>query len=82
MTVIARSRVESVDRGYYVSEASSLGLRPGQWPDRLVVDLGTEQGDGSPITFRLWRVEEQGGDVESALYGTTLGTAFLRVYND
>jgi hypothetical protein len=60
----------------FVVEASSIGLRPGTWPDHLSTDLGNNQ----PFVRGKPTIED--GDLLYVTYAQANGSIVLRVYND
>lgn len=60
----------------FVAEASSLGLRPGEWPTLI----GTTLGNGR--NFVRARSEERDGDLLWVVYLQTFGCIELKIFND
>lgn len=61
----------------FCTEASDLGLRPGEWPQTL---HAPDLGNGLPLT--LDHAEEKDGDLLWIDYRQSLGIIRLRVFND
>lgn len=57
------------------AEASSLGIRPGQWPETIIATL-----DHGNLSFLYSRFEQRGGDVLNVTYEG--GSLTLVVWND
>lgn len=75
---IARQSLTESDLHGYVAEASSLRLRPGQWPTTLCI-----AGVGNEQPFALVEVaRDDEGAVVEARYRQTLGIVTLTVFND
>ena len=55
----------------FCTEASTIGLKPGEWPDVLATSLGNKQ------QFVLIRLNE-----DKAVYRQSLGIIELTVFND
>lgn len=72
MTIVTLDEVLEVGNGTYVTEASTIGLRPGQWP-RL---LETTLGNGCPFVLQA------GTDEHVKTYMQEFGCIFMKVYND
>lgn len=53
-------------------DASDIGLKPGEWPERIDTDLGNRQA------FLRWRKQSHGG----WLYIQEFGCLYLSVWND
>lgn len=67
----------------HVLEASTLGLRPGQWPERL--EVARTFGNGMPLV-RIdaeWRTDSDGDrELVAVNYLQAAGVLRLRVFND
>jgi len=61
---------------HFCTEASTLGLRPGQWPEKIE----TKIGNGQP--FYIISKKSTDGDIEYATYRQDCGCVVLRVFND
>lgn len=61
----------------FVSFASDIGLRAGQWPEKLETTLGNKQ----PFV-RVRKKLDTEGDLQYVVYEQALGCCSLRVYND
>lgn len=75
-TRITSDMVTPVEVHRFVVEASSIGLRPGQWPAHLETDMG----NGQPLVRA--RVELDDGEVQSVTYQQAMGCIALLVLND
>ena len=60
----------------FSAEASTLGLRPGEWPVKIETDMGNKL----PFVFSSKEVVD--GDLCWVTYRQDLGCISLRVYND
>jgi hypothetical protein len=58
------------------AEASTLGIRPGQWP----VAIETELGNGLPFRFSTKEIRD--GELLWVDYFQGNGCIWLRIYND
>lgn len=67
--MIARAQLHQTNTDGYETEASTIGLRPGQWPATLEVE-----GLGTFARRTL--------DAAKAIYAHPTTGAILRVYND
>lgn len=70
--VITSEHVTEIAGGSLVTEASTLGLPPGQWPHSLKTNLG----NGRPFLKVGWDAND------SALYDQEFGCTRLVVLND
>lgn len=61
----------------YVTEASTIGLRPGQWPDELPVE---DIGNNMPLL--RGKISSTIEDVEFVLYHQQFGNVSVKVFND
>lgn len=61
---------------HFVAEASTLGWKPGTWPDRVETDLGNR------LPFILDTYETKDGDLLWVRYQQANGCIGLRVFND
>jgi hypothetical protein len=59
----------------YVTEASTINLKPGQWPKLIETTLG----NGLPFVFQNFEGE---GDSRYAEYRQDFGVMYLQVFND
>lgn len=59
-------------------EASTLGLRPGEWPASLDVD--PKFGNGQPLVRGLAQWSD--GELQAVEYHQALGVLILVVFND
>jgi len=71
--LVLRNDVTSTAHNEYVTEASTIGMRPGEW----FKVLPTTMGNGMPFIFD--RFELAAG---FAVYKQDAGCITLRVYND
>lgn len=82
MIEVTRKMIQSgliTEEGYlqFVSEASSLRLAPGEWPERI----STELWNGQDLVFiRITR--NLHGAMSAALYSQELGCVTLSIIND
>jgi hypothetical protein len=60
----------------FSGEASTLGLRVGEWP----VKIETDMGNGLPFVFYDKKIDD--GDLLWVTYRQDLGCISLRIYND
>lgn len=60
----------------YFTDASTLGLPPGQWPGRIATELGNRQ----PFVFV--RLVNDGDSASAAIYRQLCGCVNLTVFND
>lgn len=60
----------------FVTEASTLGLKPGEWPKRLNTDLGNR------LPFILKSVSAPAGELLYVTYVQAMGCIELKVFND
>jgi len=66
----------------YSTEASTIGLGPGQWPDRLVVTGADGQfGNGLPFVSAR-RIVDRPGELSGVQYTQSMGTIKITVLND
>ena len=63
----------------FMAEASSLGLRPGEWPQALPVRK--DVGNGLPFARPKARLNAD-GEIVSVAYVQDLGCLTLTVFND
>lgn len=70
--MITTQNTTATSTNHLVTEASTLGLKPGEWP----IDLPTTLGNKQP--FRRLRGMDDGGFE----YHQQQGTLILRVFND
>lgn len=79
-----REQFMEADRGLLVAEASELGFRPGEWPERILIggavkDVfvkgGAKFGVSDVITGEV-------GELEHVLYLQLGGSGLVRIYND
>ena len=68
--------VHEYELHHFSAEASTLGLKPGEWPNRIDTDMGNEM----PFLFSLQKVVD--GDLLWVDYRQGNGCIFLRIYND
>lgn len=61
----------------FVAEASELGLRPGEWPERIATDVGNRL----PFVRRSKKLDAE-GDLMWVTYAQANGCLVLRVFND
>lgn len=63
----------------FTTEASDLGLHPGQWPKTLIVE--PTMGNGQP--FQIQRANRDGeGGLQSVVYMQVNGCQQIEVFND
>lgn len=76
--LVKRSMLTEHEICRYLTEASTLGLRPGEWPEQLDVEPGF--GNGQP----LLRYHTRGtvDFIEFVLYRQGNGSIEVRVFND
>lgn len=83
MLVVVKESDFTVEHNHYFSEASTLGLRPGQWPDFLVI--ADELGYGKLVKFRhMGQSQDPAEDMEWADYESVDkdGPDSVTIYND
>lgn len=68
--------IEEYEVHKFSAEASTLGLKPGEWPNRIDTDMGNKM----PFLFPLPEVRD--GDLLWVTYRQGNGCISLRVYND
>jgi hypothetical protein len=69
--------ISEIEIHRFVTFASDLGWKPGDWPDRIAIDnLGNKQ------PFVLLHRETQHGSLLWVDYRQSLGCIQLRVFND
>lgn len=70
------------DLGQYSSEASDLGLAPGEWPETIEATHADGPTAGNRLTIHLRKItRDREGDVTHAEYVTGTGNRYL-VWND
>jgi hypothetical protein len=77
MTTLSHDQITEVEPHFFVTEASDLGLRPGEWP----VKIQTEVGNGQSLVRASKKVDAE-GDLLWVTYVQTLGCVRVRIYND
>lgn len=73
----------TIESNHYFSEASTIGLRPGEWPDLLVI--ADESGNGHLVSFRhMGQSQDPAEDMEWASYESVEdgGPDSVTIYND
>lgn len=76
--ILTKEHLTHVDQHHYVTEASSIGCMPGQWPTQLSVDPMI--GNGNPL-LRM-APEYRDGEVVAVTYRQAWGIVTVRVFND
>jgi len=74
---ISRHQVTEVEPHQFVAEASSLGLHPGEWPNKMFTFIG----NGQPFCYSFKKLTED-GDLAYVSYRQALGCITLKVFND
>jgi hypothetical protein len=74
---VTSAHVEHAGLGQWVTEASDLGLGPGEWPERI----GTNLGNGQPFVRRQAERDDS-GEITGVRYEQDLGCTGLLVIND
>lgn len=77
MTTVTQKLVTEIETHKYVAEASTLGLRPGEWPEFIETTLGNTQ----PL-FRSTKKLDADGDILYVRYRQVFGCIDVVVYND
>ena len=75
MSGVVREYLTGGEPNRYMAEASTLGLRPGEWP----AQLSTSLGDGEPFVFTSFE-RSADGEVTGACY--VQGLVKLIIFND
>ena len=75
MTVTYENCSES-EPHFFITEASSLQLQPGNWPSQLA----TTMGNGMP--FLRTKIVEGNGELLAVIYRQANGCLSLEVFND
>ena len=73
---IDRAKVTECDNGIFIVEASNLGLRAGEWPERMETTMGNKM----PFLRRSKKVVD--GDLFWVTYLQGNGSLILRIFND
>ena len=73
---VSAEQVTEASPHHFTVEASSLGLKPGQWP----TTFNTKWGNGQP--FKLLCSRQLNGEVMSVVYMQSAGCVFLEIFND
>ena len=60
----------------FTAEASSLGIRPGQWPQVIETTLGNRN------VFRYMFFHKENSDLSYCVYRQDLGCITLTIFND
>lgn len=76
--MIHRSDVRDTDRHEYATEASTVGLAPGTWPDQIPTDLG----NGQPLRKVAVIRNFDSGEIEHVTYAQQAGLELVRIFND
>lgn len=77
MIINSFAALEATDVHAFHTDASALGLKPGEWPDMIPATIG----NGQPfVRDRIDRSAD--GDVISARYEQRLGCLRIYVWND
>lgn len=76
MKTLTSNDVFEIEPHLFTAEASSLGLKPGEWPGQLDTTLG----NGQPLLRKRWREHE--GDIQYVEYWQAFGCVRLRIFND
>lgn len=63
-------------RPVYTTDASELGLAPGEWPGQI----DTELGNGQPLLRKDWH-KAPDGTLLDVIYWQAFGIVELRVFN-
>lgn len=78
MFAVKRSQVDVVEAGRFVSNASDIGFRVGEWPSELeMVDT-----DGTRYVFKRDHAMWSGEDFAGYRFFTRDGMTLLTIYND
>lgn len=77
MTYVALTNVSEVEPHTFVTEASDLGLRPGEWPQFLTTNLG----NGLRLVRSTKKLDAD-GDLLWVTYHQAAGCIRLRIFND
>lgn len=72
---ITSQNVQETEPAYFIGDASSVGLKPGEWPTLLETDLGNKL----PLT-KTW-VDRGAGDINSVTYCQQLGVVRVKLFN-
>lgn len=77
MTFAAFSNCSEFRPHWFSTDASDLGLRPGQWPEFIRTELGNKH------TLVRWtkKLDEE-GELLWVTYRQSVGCVLLRIYND
>lgn len=73
---ITYSNVTEAKVHEFYTEASTIGLRPGEWPSKLETELGNK------MPFHRVRPNFRDGELQSVRYDQVCGCIQLTVYND
>lgn len=73
---IDRKIVTEYEPHKFEVEASTVGLRPGTWPERIPTNLGNQ------MDLRVSKVHTSWGKIESVVYKQEFGCIELVIQND
>ena len=77
--MIVDNMVNRGEDGMYTAEASTLLLKPGEWPSLFETSLG----NGQPlIRYSIQLDDEKGGELMWVTYKQVDSDLLLRVFND
>jgi hypothetical protein len=76
MANIKRDQVLEIKVHTFVTEASTIGLRPGEWPERI----DTELGNGQPLLRGQPDLED--GEIRGVRYRQAHGCIAVLIVND
>lgn len=76
MKTITSADVTEYNTHQFCTEASDLGLKPGEWPEKLTTTLG------NTLDFTRVRPLEHNGEFAGYYYTQIAGCISLKVYND
>jgi hypothetical protein len=77
MMIIDQHVTQTGQQFSYCTEASTIGLHPGEWPERLETTLGNWQA-----FVRDHEERNAAGELEAVVYKQALGCITLVVFND
>lgn len=74
--IINAADVQELRPAYFVTDASSVGLLVGDFPEFIETTLGNKQ----PLV--RCNVDRGAGDINSVVYAQQLGNVVVKIFND
>ena len=74
--MITHHQCEEIEPDRFISDASTVGLKPGVWPMLISTVMGNE------LPFQRQEAEKYKGEITSVHYSQLLGCIHLEIMND